>query len=141
MTLGAAGGTSLINSILTRGALNTAFDTGVSTVGGLTVDLGSRITTGKSFGKNIEELSKGYIPEAAGTMLNPGFLTTPHNVGKAATYVIGHTNPGKRLVETAMRTTSAINPIGQIWHGIKTMPKDRLKAVTKYIITGNPTEG
>lgn len=134
--LGALGGSSIIGSIATRGLANTAFDAGVSALGGGAVDMSSRLITGNSLGKNIENISQGYVPETVGAFVNPGFALTPHVLGNAATRMIAGTNIGKRAIETAMRTSSNANPLPALYTGIKKSSLDRKKKVLRYIFTG-----
>lgn len=42
----------------------------------------------------------------------------------------------RRLVESAMRTTPAFNPLPQMWQGFKSMKNDRRLDIADYILTG-----
>lgn len=115
----------------------TAQGLGAAAVGGIG-DLASnaalKATTGKTWGENVSQYT-GMAPTLA-EFTNPATLA-----GGAAGYKYGD-NVGRRMVETALRTTGDPNPIPAIIRGNKKLFKGneggyrRLGSLATYTLTG-----
>ena len=57
-----------------------------SMFGGSAVDKASQLYTGQSWGKNINSISEGWIPEFVGDFINPGYLLSGESVNTASNF-------------------------------------------------------
>ena len=106
-------------------------------IGATAVNATSKVTTGKTWGEQVAQ-STG-VSSDFGEFTNPGFVLSPLAYNASAKYL---QNVGRRVTETAMRTTPYANPIPEISNNFHIMlhgnngGKGRLLHIGNYILTG-----